>query len=317
MIAEGVTIVTVRDALEAAGCRPRPEGGGLRSACPCCQLDGKWHDPALRVHEGDGRLMIYCHALCCGFEPVLAQLGLAGLEWQSKLTPARSKRTATPEALTEPEPEPLTNLFQCEQDLYALKRERFLINERRLDSEVLLNHRIGWHRGRGAYVLPLTDVRAAFWSYERPVLGVRFYEPKSGDKWFSRGTPAGSILYGQEPHTPDQRLWIVEGELDALCLLSSGDPVTGEAVGAITGCSGARVAYRPRTEFVEFCHGFAGRLVVLGDNDEAGEGYRAGWSDALRAAGIRHEVAVWSGDPGGGEPLPKGYDLTDEVRRAA
>ncbi len=318
MIAEGVTIVTVRDALEAARCRPRPEGGGLRSACPCCQLDGETHNPALKVHERDGRLLIHCHARDCGFEPVLAQLGLTGRKPLSHwATPVRPKRTATRNPLRDQGPEALPDVDQCEQDLYVLGRERFLAEVRLLDSEVLLNHRIGWHRGRSAYVVPLTDARAGFWSYERPVLGVQFYEPKTGQKRMSRGTPAGSILYGQTPRPNDRRLWIVEGELDALCLISNGDPVTGESVGAITGCCGARKGYRPPPEFVEFCRQFAGRLVVAGDNDEAGVGYRDGWSEALRAAGIRHELAVWSGDQGGGEPLPKGYDLTDEVRGAA
>jgi uncharacterized membrane protein YgcG len=280
--------------LSQYGCRPRRAGSGWVALCPAHELDGQKHSPSLSVKAAqDGRILVHCFANCPP-ERVVAALGLR----MSDLMPppsrsATNNRSGQASAKQDSESAELHNgkaFASAEDAIAALARQL---------------------RCEPAHKWPYRNLRGETIAY-----AVRFDPPSGQGKviryvslretgWQIAGIPAPRPPY-RLPEILAIRerncLVIVEGEKTAEAAVKCG-------LVATTSAGGAEAASKTNWALLEPASWR--RIVVLPDNDDAGERYADEVARQLWAAGARDIRIVRLVDYA--TELPPSGDLADVI----
>ena len=251
----------------------RSAAGGHQALCPC-------HDdetPSLSISEKDGKVLVKCHA-GCSQEVLIQHFRDAGV-WPGT---GKGKQDLPPIPKAQ-----IKELQQCLTD----KQRAHLKKSRCLSDDVIDRYQLGLHDRR--VTIPVLDASGQCRNIRRWLdPGLRKNGAAKVLSWEKgRGRP---LLYPVD-QLKESRLCLVEGELDALALISHGVPAMTVTAGVTT--------WPPHLS-----DGFHGKgVTIITDNDEPGlkgAKLRAG---ALSTAGAVVRVVVW---PDG---RPTGHDVTDEL----
>jgi len=277
-------IERIIDALESAGCKPRPEGHGWRASCPSSRHEhGNRKSPALHVEEGDlGAVLVTCHA-GCELPAILDGLGLelgdlfADGDRQGPESSKPSWVSIVPIPPDAPDPEPHPRLGQ------SSVRYPY----RTADGRGLLGWVCRWDTSTGKEIRPLTFGRMS-------------NEPDSAARWEWRSwsglAPLFSLdLLAQRPAAP---VLVCEGEKAALAARALFPNLV-----AITSAGGSNRAAKGDWEPLK------GRSIVIWpDADEPGSKYS---SDVARLTAEVGAAAVAVVEVP--TEWPKGWDVADDL----
>jgi hypothetical protein len=280
--------------LSQHGCRPRRSGSGWVAFCPNHELDGRRHNPSLSVGVGqDGRILVKCFANC-PVERVLAALGLQ----LSDLMPPFSRSAASNRS----------GLALAKQDSDSTEPRDGKVFVTAKDAIAALARQL---RCEPTHKWPYQNARGETIAY-----AVRFDPPSGRGKviryislretgWQIRGIPEPRPPY----RLPDilsikerDCLVIAEGEKTADAAVRCGLVATTSAGGAEAANKTDWALLEPRTWR---------RIVILPDNDPAGERYADDVARHLWAAGARDIRVVRLVDYA--TELPPGGDLADVI----
>jgi len=286
--------------LAQRGLTPEPDGkGGWLALCPAHND----HTPSLRIARGDQvPIVVTCRSVGCDTADVLAAVDL---DWSALYangidTSARNS-SATPTS-QKPLPGPLpsdTDVAEWNTALLAQAGKRGIEG---WTAEVISQFEIGSappnacgeHSSRLAF-----PIRGA----DRRLVNVRLLDPEETTKYkwrpYSKGH--GCHLFPHPSRVDDTRVWLVEGERDALTLWSLGIPAV-----AVPGAMIWRSEWeREMARFAE--------IIVCFDHDDAGRknARRRARTLALAAGRPRDVRVVWLADCADGV---QGFDLSDFVR---
>ncbi|GIX08043.1 MAG: hypothetical protein KatS3mg115_2446 [Candidatus Poribacteria bacterium] len=285
----------VLDRLDQHGCKPTRSGRGYRALCPSHERDGRPHRPSLSIDVGsDGRALIHCFAGCSP-EAIVQALGLklADLMPQpsdpesGKIPPSSRTRTEGPALRPErPEREDSQTPTYSTADAAIEELSRTL--------------------GVPANIWPYYDAS------RRPVGYVLRWNTPEGKEIrpVSRHGSGWRIGAMAEPRPlyhlpllldrPEEPVVVVEGEKVAEAAVKCG------LVGT-TSSGGAQAAHK--TDWSPL----RGRTVILlPDNDEAGENYAQTVAELVYQAGAAsiRIISIKAQCPG----LPEGGDLADLIQ---
>jgi hypothetical protein len=280
------------------GCRPRRAGSGWVAFCPHHELDGQKHSPSLSVKAGqDGRILVHCFA-GCSTERIITALGLQ----LSDLMPPRDSVAVNSNRSAGGSVKPGSdNAGSSDGKVFTTAEEAI----------AELTERLG-HQATAVW--PYRNASGELIAY-----AVRF-DPPSGQgkiiryvslrdgKWQIAGIPAPRPPYRlAEIRAISDRecLVIVEGEKTADAAVRCG-------LVATTSAGGAEAA--SKTDWALLEPGTWRRIVILPDNDDAGERYADEVARQLWAAGARDISVVRLVDYA--TELPPGGDLADVIESA-
>ncbi len=251
----------------------RSTADGHQAHCPC-------HDdktPSLSISEKDGKVLVRCHA-GCSQKTLVQHFKDAGV-WPGT---GKGKQELPPIPKAE-----IKQLQQCLTD----KQRAHLRNSRCLSDEVIDRYQLGLHERR--VTIPVLDASGQCRNIRRWLdPGLRKNGAAKMLSWEKgRGQP---MLYPVD-QLKDSRLCLVEGELDALALISHGIPALTLTAGVTTWPA-------------QLADGFHGKdVTIICDNDEPGLKGAKLRARSLSSAGAVVRVAVWPEDRG------TGHDVTDEL----
>lgn len=193
------------------------------------------------------------------FSEAKAELSNYGIQ-PLKDNPLLQKGESTIEGMS------LISQNQVENYVKTLSDEetQFLKEVRGISSEVIEKYKIGYHKVKKRFVIPITQG-------ERCV-NIRLYSPDQEPKILPISSGRSIQLY-PEDQFKNNELWLTEGELDALCGISHGLPCV-----TVTGGAGSW-----KEEFTPL---FKGKKInIVYDCDEAGR------KGAEKVAETLHKVA--------------------------
>lgn len=297
----GTTVARILSALEARGLRFRESHDGFTAQCPAHED----RHPSLSISEGaDGRALLFCHA-GCGFEDVLAALGLLATDAFAEGRPAvghavRSVSTPSVDAHA------LWNRMAVRDD----EGERYL-SARGLLVEPVPSAVLRFNRGRTGN--PFVDVAArrgyriafAVRDLAGRVSSISFRHAGDGVDWGgatktklalkgrpTRGVaiarPEVSLLLLNDPEFSRDEIILCEGGTDWLAATLANDLAAIESrvpPAWVLGCIGASNAASVVTAFAPAIRGRTLRLWL--DRDEAGERAVVAAVAAARQVGAR------------------------------
>ncbi len=261
-------------------------GSGHIARCPA-------HDdrkPSLSVQEKDDRILIKCHA-GCSTQDVLKSIGCD----MRDLFCHETRRAKSRPRKSSVQPIAESEIALMQQRLGSQERD-YLCRERLLSNKVIDHYRLGLaEKNRNRQItIPIFDdaglVRdVRLWL--RPELR---NEGSSKITHWAKGYGAPR-LYPIDQLSHDD-LVVVEGELDALALISHGVPAITVTAGATTWPD-------------DLSRHFEGKNITISmDNDGAGCSGAEGRAESLSKYAAKVCIASWPPD------RPKGWDVTDELK---
>ena len=253
----------------------RSSGNGYVALCPCHEDT----DPSLSLDERNGKVLFRCHA-GCSQETLVQHFKDSGV-WPG----VKEGRQELP-------PIPKTKIKELQEALKA-EQKAHLKKSRGLSDEVIDRYQLGLHERR--VTIPVLDNSGQCRNIRRWLdPGLRKNGTPKMLSWEKgRGRP---LLYPVD-QLKESTICLVEGELDALALISHGIPAITVTAGVTT--------WPPSTS-----DGFQGKdVTIITDNDEPGRKGASLRARGLSSAGAVIRVATWP------EDRPTGHDVTDELLR--
>ena len=209
---------------------------------------------------------------------------------QKPAQPLRSQST-----LATPPPIDSSLVEEMHQNLSEEQRG-YLHKERCLSDEVINRYKIGFleRNGDRRIAIPVPDEKGVFrdvllWLHPK-------YRKDENSKMLHWGKGYGKPRLFPFDQMEQEELILVEGELDALALISNDLPATTVTAGVSTWPEEASRRFSGKT------------VTILMDNDKAGEKGAQKRANSLHRQGTKVKVATWP------EGRGKGWDVTDELR---
>ena len=255
----------------------RRSGKGYVALCPCHEDT----DPSLSLNERNGKVLFKCHA-GCSQESLVQHFRDAGVWSETK----KEKQDLPP--ISKAQIKELQEALTGEQKEH-LKKSRCLSDE--VINRYQLGHELGPYDRR--LTIPVLDSSGQCRNIRRWLdPGLRKNGTPKMLSWEKgRGRP---LLYPVD-QLKESTICLVEGELDALALISNGIP-------ALTITAGVT------TWPLRLSDGFHGKdVTIITDNDEPGRKGASLRARGLSSVGAVVRVAVWP------EDRPTGHDATDEL----
>jgi len=264
----------VLDALMGRGCHPRKSGSEWKARCPA-------HDdrnPSLAIREADdGRVLMYCHAGCAA-ENIVAVLGLQ----MKDLMPVNTKG----------ENHFINKENPTDRKTYATAEEA---------KEAWVKKMGRWPDYEWMYFDATDRDVGCVLRWDKPdgkiILPVSLYD----DGWRHEGMPAPRPLFA---------LPLIRKEKDATVFVMEGEKAADAGwdceLVSTTSAGGANAAHKTDWSPLR-----GRRVVILPDNDEAGERYAETVAQLCLAAGVTDIRIIKLADYA--KDLPPGGDLADII----
>jgi hypothetical protein len=280
--------------LSQHGCRPRRSGSGWVALCPHHELDGQKHSPSLSVKMGqDGRILVHCFANCPP-ERVVAALGLR----MSDLMPPRHSVVVTSNRVVgAPAKRGSESTESSDGKAFASAEDAITALARQFRCEP--THKWTYQNASG----------------ETIAYAIRFDPPGQGKviRYISL-RESGWQIAGIPAPRPPYRLAEIRAISDRDCLvIVEGEKTADAAVrcGLVATMSAGRAEAASKTDWALLEPASWRRIVILPDNDDAGERYADDVARQLWAAGARDIRIVRLVDYA--TELPPGGDLADVI----
>ena len=272
----------------------KPTRNGFMARCPVATHEDR--NPSLSIRQTGDKILLHCFGACSTPE-VLSAMNCSMKDLHNDDThPTHDQPPIRPHAgpniTHRVEKTEIANMHQC----LDLDQRTSLRDERMLSDEIIDQYQLGIVEmgGESRLAIPITDeigdvpdIRRWLWPKDRTAGAPKILHWAAG-----YGSPR-LFPFDQLAH---DELVVVEGELDALALISHGIP-------AITVTAGAS------TWPDELSRYFAGKHVtILMDCDNAGRlgGLKRAASLCGHTTGLR--IAAWP------QGRPEGHDATDELK---
>jgi len=296
--------VNISDLIQSLGAKK--SGSGYMALCPCHNDK----NPSLSLAEKNGKVLFKCMA-GCSQEILIEEFKSRGL-WDGKQEQSKNQKAKL--NLND-----LTSIaVQYHTSLNPFNSD-FLQNERYLSEEVIRDFLIGNSRER--LTIPVfddaggvPDIRRYLPIHMRKKGDQKILPEPGGDgsaklfpiqilKWIqsklaSDFNPNCDGLGNLKSHDLPKYVVLCEGELDALALISNGIP-------CITNTCGANAW---TSSFSERIAQLKIPVVILMDNDPAGESGAVERARSLKSTGVEVYLCSWPRD------RFEGHDVTDELK---